>query len=746
VLWLIFLVQSVAIGQHSWKGSWIKDSCDINIKPAPYFRKTFFVSKKILKARVYIAVAGLYELNINGKKIGDHFLDPMFTRFDRRTLYVTYDVSKNLQGSNNAIVVLLGNGWYNLLSTAVWYFDKAPWRARPSFCMDIQITYTDGSVETISTDKSWKTTLSPVIFNSIYSGEHYDARKEIPGWDELNVDDSKWSDVIITGAPSINIVEQNVYPIRACEELRAVSMSKINDTDYVFDIGRNISGISKIKLNADEGTVVRLKHAEKLYPNGHVDQSNIDMHYRPTDDSDPFQTDIYILNGKGVQIFQPHFNYKGFQYVEVTSDKPITLTKENLTGIFLHSDVPAVGKINCSNPVINKIWQATNNSYLSNLFGYPTDCPQREKNGWTGDAHIAIETGLYNFDSKSIYEKWLADLRDEQNSNGMLPAIVPSSGWGYEHFNTVDWLSALVIIPWELYLFYGDIKPIQENYNAMKFYIDHLTNIYSDGLATEGLGDREAIHSHASVELTSTCYYYADTKILYNTARLLHKKKDEEKYKLLAQKIKIAFNKKFFHDEIYGSGYQTELSAALYWGLVPDSSKKLVAANLAKACSRDSIHWDVGLLGTKTLLNALSENGYADLAYQLASKETYPSYGYCMNQGMTTHPENWSMQSSLNHIFLGEISAWFYKGLGGIKPDPKQAGFKNILIEPHFLLDSFYCEHTCSFGKIISSWKKQEGDVLYKVTIPSGSTAHLILPNHQHRRLLSGSYQFRISK
>lgn len=733
----------------NWKGAWICDSQDINLRPAAYFRKAFVINKQIISAWAYIAVAGLYELYINGQKISDHRLDPMYTRFDRRTLYLTYDVTARLQEGDNAIGVLLGNGWYNLQSTAVWYFDKAPWRARPCFCMDLRIVYSDGSVETISTGKDWKAALSPTIFNSIYTGEHYDANREILHWNETSFNDSAWKQVIYRDAPSQNILAQTVYPIRDVEKIPAVSVNRINDTDYVFDIGRNISGVSNITLEADEGTIIRLKHGERLYRDGHVGISNIDVHYRPTADADPFQTDIYTLKGNREETFRPRFNYKGFQYVEVTSNKPIELNRGSLFAFFMHSDVSSVGTIYSSNNILNKIWQASNNSYLSNLFGYPTDCPQREKNGWTGDAHISIENGLYNFDAITIYEKWLADMRDEQIPNGMLPAIIPSSGWGYEHYNTVDWLSALVIIPWELYLFYGDSKALSDNYENMKRYIDHLDETHPQGLIPEGLGDREAIYSHASVELTSTCYYYADALILANTAKFFHRKNDYEKYARLAKKIRSAFNARFYHEDkgIYGSGFQTELSAALFWGLVPEDKKNKVAENLAKAVSEDSIHLDVGLLGAKAILNALSENGYADLAYQLASKETYPSWGYWVAQGMTTLPENWNMQSSLNHIFLGEIGAWFYKGLGGIRPDPSQPGFKNILLEPHFVrgLDSFYCTHDGPYGKIISSWKRVGKQVIYEVKIPTNSTANLILAGHKRSIWLSsGIFQFRI--
>jgi len=284
---------------NNWKGSWIADTKDINLKPAPYFRKLFSVSKKIASARAYIAVGGLYELSINGEKIGNHRLDPVYTRFDKRNVYVTYDVTEQLKKGNNAIGVLLGNGWYNHQSLAVWNFDKAPWRNRPAFCLNLRITYEDGTTAVIASDQDWKTSLSPVILNSIYTAEHYDARLEQPGWDTVDFDESQWEDVIIRKAPSANIVAQAMHPIRNVVEFPAKSINKINDTTWVFDIGQNIAGVSEIKVNGERGTVIRLKHGERLYKDGRVDLSNIDVYYKPVDNQDPFQTDIYILKGEG---------------------------------------------------------------------------------------------------------------------------------------------------------------------------------------------------------------------------------------------------------------------------------------------------------------------------------------------------------------------------------------------------------------------------------------------------------------
>lgn len=719
----------------NWKGEWITDVGNVNLKPAPYFRKSFKASGKIKQARAYIAVAGLYELTINGRRVGDHRLDPTYTRFDKRNLYVTYDVTRYLEADSNTVGVLLGNGWYNHQSTAVWDFHKAHWRNRPRFCLNLRVTYEDGRTEAWVTDADWKTSLSPVIFNSIYTAEHYDATKEQPGWDTNGFQDGSWNQAIGVDAPSDRIVSQQLHPIRYAQEIQPVSIRKFSDTKYLFDIGQNIAGISKITVKGEPGTVLRLTHAEVLDSAGNIDMSNIDVHYRPTDDTDPFQTDIYTLKGNTEETFAPRFNYKGFQYVEVISNKPIQLNKGSLSGIFMHSAVPAAGSITSSSEVINKIWQATNNSYLSNLFGYPTDCPQREKNGWTGDAHIAIETGLYNFDGITIYEKWLADHRDEQQPNGVLPSIIPTAGWGYEWGNGPDWTSTIALIPWNIYLFYGDPKILEDSYPSMKKYVDHITEISPTGLTDWGLGDWVPVRSVTPKELTSSLYYYADAMILAKTARVLKRPDDESKYSDLALKVAAAINAKYLNTEtgIYGSGLQTELSAPLYWGVVPDGIRAKVVENLVKRVKSDKSHIDVGLLGTKTILNALSENGEADLAFTLASNETFPSWGYWIVNGATTLYENWPINAksdiSRNHIMFGEIGAWLYKGPGGIKPDEKKPGFENVLLEPHFVknLDNFTAKHNGPYGEIVSAWVRKGEHIEYTTSIPPNSTATLRL-------------------
>ncbi len=743
----------------NWNGKWISDGESVNHRPASYFRKEFKLKKKIKTACAYITAGGLYELSINGEKVSDEMLNPMYTRFDKRNLYSTFDISSFLKNGQNVVGVELGNGWYNHQSTAVWFFDKAAWRNRPAFLVNIRLNYVDGTSEIIATDASWKRIESPVVFNSIYTAEHYDACLEIPGWNTSKLDDSDWNNAVETQAPSPAVVSQQLRPIRVTSVLKPVEMHKINDSAYVFTFPRNIAGIIDLKLKGKKGTVLRIAHAELLDEKGWPDMSNIDYHFRPTDETDPFQTDIFILSGRDDH-FSPKFNYKGFQYVGISSSEPIELTAENIRALELHSDVPQIGFISSSNPTLDKIWEATNSSYLANLFGYPTDCPQREKNGWTGDAHIAIETALYNFDALTIYEKWMNDFKDEQRPNGVLPCIIPTSVWGYDWANGVDWTSAVAIIPWEVYRFYGDDRLLRRMYDNIKSYVDYITSISPEKITDWGLGDWIPVKSESNIKLTSSLYYYTDVLILSKAASLLGKEKDALYYTQLAREIKSAINENFLNRStgIYCSGTQTELATPLYWGVVPEELKARVAKNLYDKVAENNFYLDVGLLGTKALLNALSENGYAEAAYRVATQETYPSWGYWIKNGATTLFENWKVDvtkdASRNHIMFGEIGAWMYKGIGGLFPDEQYPGFKHFVLKPHFIdsLDFFEMKHRSPYGWISSKWKRKSDKIIYELHIPVNTTATLYLPTNKEisspLNLRAGNHkiEFTISK
>ena len=739
--------------ESAWRGHWISDAKDRDFRPAPRFRKELTLRGKVVRARAYIAAAGLYTLEVNGRKAGDRILDPAFTRYDRRILYSTLDITPLLQAGGNALGVELGNGWYNHQPSTTWRFNKAPWRDRPAFCMDVRILYEDGSCETVSTDLSWKTSSDgPLVYNNLYTGEHYDARKLQRGWSEAGYDDSDWDKVIFRSCPAEKIVSQLMYPIRESAEEEAVEIVRLRPTRWVYDFGTNRAGNVHLHLKGEKGTVLQLLYAEKLGHDGRADLNQLDAYYFGDRKTEPFQTDIVTLSGEE-DFFSPAYSYKGFRYVEVNASRPVEMSKENLTVVRVGSDVPEAGQISSSVPILEAIHQATRRAYLSNLMGFPTDCPQREKNGWTGDAHIAIETGLYNFDAFTVYEKWMADHRDEQQPNGVLPDIIPTGGWGYQPMtangNGLDWTSTIALIPWNLYLFYGDSKPLRDGYDNLRRYVDYALSLTVDGLCTWGRGDWVAVTKRANKTLITSCFLYKDLNILVRAARLFGHTEDERKYAAIAAEVKAAVNARYLDTAtgIYAEGMQTEQSLPLLFGLVPEELRGKVAAALEERVKADGYHINAGVHGAKAVLTALCDNGYADSAFRIATAEDAPSWGWWVRNGQSTLVENWNLDAtrdnSLNHIMFGDISAWQYRCLGGIRPDPENPGFRHIVLQPVFPkgMKHFDCRYASPYGTISVHWERKGRKVLYSASLPGGTYASFVRPDGE-TEIFSGTRSF----
>lgn len=743
------------ISPENWKGSFISDGKGADERATSRFRRDFKVNKEIESAHAYIVAAGLYELSLNGEKVGDHFLDPAFTNYDKRLLYVVHDVTGAIRKGDNAIGVELGNGWYNHQPHAVWDFHNAPWRSRPSFLLNLRICYTDGSVETIVTDGNFKIAESPVTFNAIYVGENYDFSKDMPGWNIPGFDDSDWKvATVLAKAPSENIVSQTMHPIRITDNRRPVEVKNQGDTLFLFDFGQNWSGVTTLHVQGEPGTKIRLHHGEQLDSRGKrlYDDNHLQFYSNIPDADEIFHTDVLKLDGNENQ-FTPKFNYKGFQYVEVTSDRPIRIDSDNLTSHFIHTDLPVTGTFECSDSLVNRLWRATNYSYLSNLVGYPTDCPQREKNGWTGDAHLAIETGLYNFDGITLYEKWMDDHRDDMGEDGSLHCIIPSGGWGLGPL--VDWTCSMTVIPWTIYEFYGDTNCLRENYPAMKRHTDFWLERYPEGLVGDAcLGDWITHKAVSDKELTASIYHYKNADIVARTAALLGYNDDAAFYRHKAELIRDAINAKFLNREtgIYAHGFQTEQAMPLYWGVAPDDCRDKIAQALSERVTADKDHLDFGIMGCKTVMNALTDAGHVEQAYRIITQQDYPSWGNWLRQGATTLYENWDYNGlaagySQNHIMYGEIGAWLYKALAGINVDPNHPGFSNVILKPHFVRDLDYVKasYGSPHGIIRSCWERKDGKVIYRVTVPANSTATLYLETEgTPRELTAGSYEFEV--
>jgi len=724
-----------------WKAHWISapgSDEDRSPQPAPLFRKSFILAEPPVNAWLYICGLGCHEVRLNGEKLGDHVLDPAFTRYDRRALYVVHDVTSQLRkNSNNVLGVILGNGWYNMHTRAVWDFDKAPWRDRPVLRCQLEMTFEDGSTRTVASDSTWRVSTGPIIFDSIRNGETYDARLEKTGWDTADYDDSDWPLAQVDSGPKGALQAQMMPPIKITRALKPAKLSEPKPGVYVFDIGQNMAGWARLKVSGPAGTEVVLRYGERLNGDGTLDQQEIGQHIK----SGKPQTDTYILKGQGTEVWEPRFAYHGFQYVEVTGlpDKP---SLDMLEARVVHTAFDKAGSFECSNGLFNRIQRNTLWSYVSNFVGYPTDCPHREKNGWTGDAHLAAETGLYNFDAATAYAKWMNDLKDEQRDSGELPGIVPTSGWGYAWGNGPAWDSAYVLIPWYLYQYCGDTRVLAEHYDRLKRYVDYLTSRAENHIVSIGLGDWVPAKSKTPEKVTSTGYYYRDALIVSKIAAMLGKTEGARVYGELALKIRDAFNREFFDKDagLYDGGTQTAMSCALTHGLVPPEDRARVLGKLVAMIEKNDGFLDAGILGTKYLIDCLTAGGRADVVYNMATKTGYPSWGRWLEEGATTLWEQWDGGASRNHIMFGHISAWFFEVLGGILPDPEAAGFKHFTIKPQLLGDVTWvrAEHESMYGTIRSHWEIRGNKFILKIAVPVNTTATVYVPSDRQKAVAEG--------
>jgi alpha-L-rhamnosidase len=714
-----------------WQARWIGRNSDTNSQPAPLLRREFSLKGKVKQARAYICGLGYYELRINGRKIGDHLLDPGYTRFDRNDLYVTYDVTAELQPGANAVGVILGNGWYNVHTKAVWNFHEAPWRNSPRLLFQLRVVYTDGRTDFLVSDEGWKTSTGPIVFDSIYGGETYDARLEKPGWDTAGFNDNEWERVCLLGSPRGNLNAQAMPAIKVSQTLKPVKLTEPTPGVYIFDVGQNLAGMAELTLTGPAGTRVQMRYGERLHPDGTLDVADIAQHVKRMDSNQQHQTDTYILKGAGRETWHSRFTYHGFQYVEATGfpGKP---SLENLRALFIHSAIPEAGSFECSNPLFNRILRNARWSFLSNLQGVPTDCPHREKNGWTGDAHLAAEQAMYTFQPVTVHAKWVQDLADEQRPSGELPGIVPTSGWGYSWGNGPAWDSAFLLIPYYQYVYYGDTEILRRHYPGFKRYVDFLTTKAKDGIVSHGLNDWAPWKTKTDAPITSTGYYYVDARITALAAAASGRAAEARQYNELAEQIKTAFNRRFFKPETgsYDQGSQTALSCALYQGLAEPPHRRQVLTNLVAAVEKSNNHIDTGILGCKYILNALLEEGRPDVAYRMVAQKDQPSWGWWLEQGATTLWEQWNGSESRNHIMYGDVVAWFYKALAGIRPDVASPGFKHFLIQPHVLGDLTFAraDYDSIRGRITSDWKVVKGEFRHTVVIPPNSTATVSLP------------------
>lgn len=731
------------LNKSDWKAKWIgspaPESAIRELHPAPLFRKVVALNREVKSARAYICGLGFFELYINGRKVSDEVLSPGFTKYDQTVLYNTYDITDLLNsGEQNVVGVILGNGWYNSFIEDAWDFNHAPWRDNVKFLLQIKISFKDGKESLIVSDDSWLTTAGPIIDNGLRTGEIYDARLEKKGWNQVDNKDDDWEQAVLMKPPGGLLKSQQMTPIKIIKNIKPVGLKETERGTWVYDFGQNFSGWVKIRLKGPTGTKITLKYSERIKEDGSIDTSNIEQHIR----SRNFQTDTFIFQGEDVECWEPRFTYHGFRYVQLTGfpGKP---TIESITGRVVHTAFEEGGSFSCSKELLNSIQDCARWSSLTNYHGIPTDCPHREKNGWTADAHLSAEQMLFNFNPMTCYSKWLEDFIDVQRPSGQLPGIVPTGGWGFNWGSGPAWDSAVILIPWYLYLYYGDLVILKKLYNSMKLYVDYMTLMSSKYIVDFGLGDWNPPEGGpedypCSTALTDTAYYYIDAKLLSEIADLLGKREDSRKYRKLAENIRRAFRENFMDVEIgkLTVNSQTSTACALYQGLVNREEQEDVLVSLIAEVEKNNRHINCGILGTKYILQVLTDCGRADIAYEIATQKTFPGWGYWIEQGATTLWESWQGNQpdseftySENHHMFSDISAWFYKALAGISPDPAHPGFKHIIIKPNIVGDLKWVKanHYCMYGNIVSDWKVIDDMVTYIIRIPVNCTATILL-------------------
>lgn len=731
--------ETAFLTQDDWTAAWIGNGADAtpdsivecagyDLRPGSLLRKEFTVSKQVKEARAYISGLGYYELRINGGKIGDRVLDPGQTDYKKTVLYSVYDITEALQEGPNAVGVILGNGRYVRFH---WNKNTQGYDACPRVRAELHIMYVDGTKEKIVTDETWQVTRGPVGVNGIYQGETYDARMEVPGWDEPGLSAEGWDKAVVMDAPGGVMRAQIMPPIKVTRRLQPVSMSNPAPEVYVYDFGQNFTGWVKLSVQGPRGATVKLRFAEVVDENGMLDTR---INRGAT------ATDTYILKGKDIEVYEPRFTYHGFRYVEVTG-YPGTPTLHSLEGCFVHTAVEQTGSFACSNPLLNAIHRNVIYGQLSNLMSVPTDCPQRdERMGWMGDAQLTAEEAIHNFDMAAFYVKYLQDIKDSQKEDGSLSDVVPP----YWPLYPADpaWGTAYIVLAWEMYRYYKDLDLLKEHYESMKKYVEHLQSREEDNGLVNFIkyGDwcppGSIPPKKTPREITSAFYYYHDVLTFSRIAEAVGEEADAAAFKEKAKAIREAFNKKYFHEEnkYYGNNDQTSNVLGLQLGLTPSDAVDAVVENLVKGIQeQNDYHFDTGIVGTKFILDTLSEHGHKETAYRIMTQDTYPSFGYMIKEGATTVWERWekltgSGMNSHNHIMFGTVDVWFYRALAGVRLG--SPGWDEIIMKPIIPsgLNHASASLTTMRGMISSAWARQKDCFTLEVTIPVNTKARIFVP------------------
>lgn len=730
------------LNASDWKAKWIQQGFaeDTVNRPSPYFRKTFSTSKKVASATAFITSLGLYEAFINGKRVGDAYLTPGWTSYNKRLQYQMFDVTSLITTGNNALGVVLGSGWYR--GYIGFSGQKNFYGKELALLVQLEIQYTDGTKETIVTDESWKSNTGSIVSSEIYHGETIDARKEKTGWNTSSFNDAGWHSVKIKTSGTPPLIATYNEPIRKKEAFKPIKSFVTPKGERVLDFGQNLVGWVQVKLSGNAGDKITLYHAEVLDKDGNFYTENL----RPAK-----QKNEYILKGNGEEFFEPHFTFQGFRYIRIEDYKG-EIKPENFTAVALYSDMPRTGTFTSSYPLINQLQHNIQWGQRGNFLDVPTDCPQRdERLGWTGDAQAFARTATFNFDVHNFFTKWLKDVEADQ-IEGSVPFVVPNV-LGKGAAGSAGWADAATIIPWNMYLAYGDKRILENQFNSMKAWVGYMernsTNYlwnkgfhFGDWLFYRPFDDNDGRSAVTDKYLIAQCFFAHSTELVIKTAKVLGKQDDVAKYAALLKNVKEAFMKEYMTaNGRLVSSTQTAYVLALNFDMLPENLRAQAAEKLVDNVKSYGNHLTTGFLGTPYLCHVLSRFGYDDVAYTLLLQETYPSWLYPVKMGATTIWERWDGikpdgtfqtpgMNSFNHYAYGAIGDWMYRVATGIDTEEAAPGYKAIVIKPHLdnRLTLASSEYKTGYGIVKSAWKTSDQSILFDVEVPVNTKATVYVP------------------
>ena len=717
------------------------------LKPpvVPLLRRVFVVRQPVARALLFVSGLGHYEAYLNGEKVGDRFLAPGWTDYDRTVLYDAFDVTEQVRVGPNAIAAIVGNGFHHIAPER--YYKLAIAYGWPKLLAALRIEYADGLRETISTGPAWKAAPSPITFTSIYGGEDFDARLEPEGWAQVDFDDTGWGRAAAATPPAGRLQVETDHPLRVMETLRPVSVKPTGPGVFLYDFGQNASGVVGLIVRGEGGRTVTLTPSELLTPDGRPNQKASGEPYRWT----------YTLRGGGEEAWSPRFTYYGFRYVQVEgavpegSKGPAGLPHiVSIEMAHTRNSAPEAGRFETSLPLFNRIDRLVRWAIRSNLASVVTDCPHREKLGWLEQTYLMGEAVHFGHDLFGLYRKQVADVVDAQAEDGLVPDIAPE----YVEFeggfrDSPEWGSGGVVVPWLLYRWYGDRETLARAWPAMKRYVDYLGTKAEGHLLSHGLGDWYDLGKHFPGEaqltpkaVTATATYFHDLRVATEAARVLGHSREAARYEALAEEVRAAFNQAFFDPKTatWSTGSQTALAMPLVVGLAPDGEEGRVQDSLVRRIETDGRALTAGDIGFHYVVEALSRAGRGDLLFAMNARDDVPGYGFQLKKGATALTESWAAleEVSNNHLMLGHLVRWFYAGLLGIDQADDSTGYASLVLRPQ-VIDSLQWargEYDSPRGRIASSWRKEPGRLVLEVEVPVNATAEVHLPASVGARIL----------